>query len=341
MSEQDLEQEVNTFEVEPQKQDFFSMSDEELANVSFSSAEVVKEEPETTEPEENVEEVKDEVDNETDKPFDYEAAYKKITAPIKANGKDMTFEDPDDIRTLMQKGVGYDKGVVGNRKARQIAKTLEQAGIDSERLNFLIDIKKNNPDAIKQLLKDSGINPLEIDNEEVSKYVPTNYKVDEKVVALEDVVGSINNTPKYQTTVEIITQQWDNKSSETMLNNPKYIATLNEHVHNGVYDQIDAILQKEKLLGRLEGLSDLDAYIQIGNYMENNGLFSNQVTKPTTEIVQPVVQTKQEDINKQKKLAASPTKAVAKSKPVDATTIDWLNLPPDEFARLEKELKLR
>lgn len=340
MIEQDLEQEVNTSEVEPQKQDFFSMSDEELANVSFSPAEVVKEEAETTKPEENVEEVKDEVSNETDKPFDYEAAYKKITAPIKANGKDMVFEDPDDIRTLMQKGVGYDKGVVGNRKAKQVFKTLEKEGITEERLNFLIDINKNNPDAIKQLLKDSGINPLEIDTEEENKYTPTNYKVDESTVAMDDVIESISASPKFTSTVDIVSKQWDNKSREVIASNPEYLVSLNEHVHNGVFDQIDAILQKEKLLGRLKGMSDIDAYIQIGNYMQENNMFANQV-KPTTEIAQPVVQTKQEDVNKQKKLAASPTKAVAKSKPVDATNIDWFNLSPDEFAKLEKELKLR
>lgn len=347
MNEQDLDTEVNTSESESPKQDFFSMSDEELANVSFTSEEVVKEEPETTQSEEEgdtvVEDTENEVsDEKTEQTTNWEEQYKAALAPLKASGKLINIDNIDELRTLAQMGIDYQKKMVALKPHKSVIKTLEKEGIDAERLNYLIDLNKKNPDAIKQLLKDSGINPLEIDTEEELKYTPTNYKVDESTVAMDDVIESISTSPKFTSTVEIVSKQWDNKSREVIANNPEYLVSLNEHVHNGVYDQIDAVLQKEKLLGRLKGMSDIDAYIQIGNYMQENGLFKNQPTKPTTEITQPIVQTKQEDVNKQKKLAASPTKTVAKSKsPINAKDIDWLNLPDDEFAKLEKQFKLR
>lgn len=338
MSEQDLELEVNTPVEEVQEQDFLSMSDEEFAKAAMPSDEVVEKDVETIEPNTNEEEeVKTEVsDEKTEQTTNWEEQYKAALAPLKASGREVNIDNIDELRTLAQMGIDYQKKMVALKPHKSVIKTLEKEGIDSERLNYLIDLNKKNPDAIKQLIKDSGINPLEIDTEEELKYTPTNYKVDESTVAMDDVIESISTSPKFTSTVEIVSKQWDNKSREVIANNPEYLVSLNEHVHNGVYDQIDAVLQKEKLLGRLKGMSDIDAYIQIGNYMQENGLFSIQVTKPTTEIVQPVIQTKQEDINKQKKLAASPTKAVAKSKPTNLDSVDVLSMSDSEFAEFER-----
>lgn len=338
MSEQDLELEVNTPVEDLQEQDFLSMSDEEFAKASLPSDEVVEKESETTEPNTDEEDIKTEVsDEKIEQTTNWEEQYKAALAPLKASGREVNIDNIDELRTLAQMGIDYQKKMVALKPHKSVIKTLEKEGIDSERLNYLIDLNKKNPDAIKQLLKDSGINPLEIDTEEEIKYTPTNYKVDESTVAMDDVIESISTSPKFTSTVEIVSKQWDNKSREVIASNPEYLVSLNEHVHNGVYDQIDAVLQKEKLLGRLKGISDIDAYIQIGNYMQENGLFSNQVTKPTTEIVQPVVQTKQEDLEtKQKKLAASPTKAVAKTKPTNLDSVDVLSMSDTEFAEFER-----
>ena len=337
MSEQDLELEVNTPVEDVQEQDFLSMSDEEFAKADMPSDEVVEKDVETIKSNADEEEVKTEVsDEKIEQTTNWEEQYKAALAPLKASGREVNIDNIDELRTLAQMGIDYQKKMVALKPHKSVIKTLEKEGIDSERLNYLIDLNKKNPDAIKQLLKDSGINPLEIDTEEELKYTPTNYKVDESTVAMDDVIESISTSPKFTSTVEIVSKQWDNKSREVIANNPEYLVSLNEHVHNGVYDQIDTVLQKEKLLGRLKGMSDIDAYIQIGNYMQENGLFSNQVTKPTTEIVQPEVQTKQEDVNKQKKLAASPTKAVAKTKPTNLDSIDLLSMNDAEFAEFER-----
>jgi len=338
MSEQDLELEVNTPVEEVQEQDFLSMSDEEFAKADMPSDEVVEKDVKTIEPNTDEEEDKSEVsDEKTEQTTNWEEQYKAALAPLKASGREVNIDNIDELRTLAQMGIDYQKKMVALKPHKSVIKTLEKEGIDSERLNYLIDLNKKNPDAIKHLLKDSGINPLEIDTEEELKYTPTNYKVDESTVAMDDVIESISTSPKFTSTVEIVSKQWDSKSREVIANNPEYLVSLNEHVHNGVYDQIDTVLQKEKLLGRLKGMSDIDAYIQIGNWMQENGLFSNQVTKPTTEIAQPVVQTKQEDLEiKQKKLAASPTKAVAKTKPTNLDSIDLLSMNDAEFAEFER-----
>lgn len=337
MSEQDLELEVNTLVEEIQEQDFLSMSDEEFAKADMPSDEVVEKDIETTEPNTDEEEVKTEVsDAKIEQTTNWEEQYKAALAPLKASGREVNIDNIDELRTLAQMGIDYQKKMVALKPHKSVIKTLEKEGIDSERLNYLIDLNKKNPDAIKQLLKDSGINPLEIDTEEDIKYTPTNYKVDEFTVAMDDVIESISTSPKFTSTVEIVSKQWDNKSREVIANNPEYLVSLNEHVHNGVYEQIDTVLQKEKLLGRLKGMSDIDAYIQIGNYMQENKLFINQA-KSTTEIVQPVIQTKQEDLEtKQKKLAASPTKAVAKSKPTNLDSVDVLSMSESEFAEFER-----
>ena len=82
--------------------------------------------------------------------------FDKVTAPFKANGRQMQIEDADDVIRLMQMGANYNKKMAGLKPALKMVKMLERNKLlDEDRLNFLIDLDKKDPTAIAKFLKDS------------------------------------------------------------------------------------------------------------------------------------------------------------------------------------------
>ena len=75
---------------------------------------------------------------------------------------------------------------------------LEKEGLlDQNKLNNLIDLSKKEPKAIAQLLKDSGIDPLDIDTAEEVSYKPTDYGVTDKEFQLNQVIDDIKDSPSF------------------------------------------------------------------------------------------------------------------------------------------------
>ena len=109
----------------------------------------------------------------TDVEVDYKTAYQKLTAPFKANGVQMQVKNVDDALTLMKMGANYHKKMAGLKPSLKVVKLLQKHGLlDSEKINYLIDLHDKKPEAITKLVKDSGVNPLEIDVDVDSDYKP-------------------------------------------------------------------------------------------------------------------------------------------------------------------------
>ena len=149
-------------------QDFLGMSDEDISQHSYppeaaasteTPEEVTGEQPETPEQETTTETP----EVETTDP-DYKAEYQRLLAPFKANGKDIQVTSVDEALTLMQMGANYNKKMAALKPNLKVLKLLDTHGLlDENELNFLIDLKEKNPKAIMKLVKDSGIDPMEMD----------------------------------------------------------------------------------------------------------------------------------------------------------------------------------
>ena len=274
--------------------------------------------------------------------IDYEKEYKRLLAPFKANGRDVEVKSVEDAITLMQMGANYNKKMAALKPNLQIMKLLENNGLLSEeKLSFLIDLDKKNPGAINKLVKDSGIDPLDIDAEKAGEYQPNTYRVDEREMALDTVLEEIQDTTTYTRTLGIVSKEWDGGSKQVIADNPELLKVINDHVARGVYDVIQAEMERERMFGRLSGLTDLEAYRQVGDAIQARGGFNhlaspqggNQPGKP----VGVVPQQKQPDDAKlkDKKRAASSTQPGAASH--SAEEFNPLALSDEEFAQLAKK----
>ena len=319
-------------------------ADEAIAEDSEESAD----EDESDEADDNVqeetnesteeEETPDETEEETEE-VDYKLEYEKILAPFKANGKEMKVDSIDDAIQLMKMGANYNKKMAAIKPNLKILKTLEKHKLlDENKLSYLIDLDKKDPKAINKLIKESGIDPLDIDVNSDAEYEPKTYTVDDKEVELDSVLEEIQDTPSYNQTIDIIGNKWDASSRQILVNNPSVIKTINEHVQNGMYAQIQEVIEKERMLGRLVGLTDIEAYKQVGDYLDAQGAFNHlnqqsnkQAVKPEPMIKRPASKSPDPKLKERKK-AASPTK----SAPSKNTANDFnpLSMPDDEFEKM-------
>ena len=263
--------------------------------------------------------------------FNYEDAYNQVTAPFKANGATMQVKSPEDIVRLMQMGAGAQKQMAKLKPNLKLIKMLENNNLlDERRLNNLIDLSKNDSKAIAKLVKDSGVDPDDIDIENASTYQPNNYTVTDSEYELDQVLDSIKHTDTFDKTIDLLTSEWDDKSKTFVSENPNVIKVINDHMLNGVYDKVNAIMQQDKALGKLSGVSDVDAYKQIIDMLAKNGelIDGNQ---------QAPVQSNITDIGdagsvkrKQNRKAAAPTKQTNTSNN-SKQDVSYLTLSDDEF----------
>jgi hypothetical protein len=280
--------------------------------------------------------IEDSTETEEDTPetteFDYESAYKKVSEPFKANGIDMQVKSPEDIIRLMQMGANYQKKMGKLKPNMKIIKMLENNELlDEAKLNNLIDLSKKDPKAIAKLVKESDVDPLEIDKDAPTDYEPTNYSVTDKEYNLDRVLDDIKDTETFNKTINVLTKEWDTESRSAISDQPEIIGIVNAHMANGIYDEVNALLQQEKALGKLDGIPDVEAYRQVAEYMNKNNMFK-QPEKPAgkSKVSSKTDEKAEADRNKKRK-AVAPVKQTTTKKA--STDEDFLGLSDEDFMK--------
>ena len=273
-----------------------------------------------------------------EQPVDYEAAYKQLTAPFKANGREIQVQSVEDAVALMQMGANYNKKMAALKPNLKLMKLLENNGLlNEEKLSFLIDLEKKNPEAIGKLIKDSGVDPLDLDASKAGDYKPPRHTVDDRELELDAVLDEIQETPSYTRTLDVVSNQWDGASKNVIANSPQVLKVINNHVQSGVFDVIIKEVEREKMFGRLSGLSDIEAYRQVGDAIQARGGFDHLVSQghriqPKPAVVQPKPQMGDEGKRRDKRLAAGTSQPAAPSK--SNSEFNPLALSDDEFSKV-------
>ena len=341
--------------------DFLNMSDDDVLNMPFpdeeeltfdeapaeeeeeaidESVEDPEELPEEEEGEGEFEESTGEEEGETeteevteeeseDTSDDFKTKYESLMAPLRANGKDVVLKTEDDLRRLAQMGIGYNASMAAIKPLRKIGKMLENAGLlEESKINYLIDLSKNDPNAINKLIKESGINPLDIEPENSEGYKPNTYTVDDSQLDLDEAIAELEQSPSGQRVIDVVSTKWDRASREILVSNPALMRDLQSHVDSGIYEQVMAEVEREKMFNRIPaGVSDLDAYNYIGNQMKTAGMF-NQTQVPSTK-AKPVNVTQDTKRKTRRKAAAS-----TRSKPTsNQVPKDILNMSDADFEK--------
>lgn len=281
---------------------------------------------------------KDEKPAVEDTSIDYKAAYERLLAPFKANGRDIQVKDVDEAIQLMQMGANYNKKMAGLKPSLTLLKLLENNGLlNEEKISYLIDLDKKDPAAINKLVQEAGLDPMDLDPKKAEGYKPTPRKVDAREVELDAVMEEIQGTAAFQRTIEVVGKTWDQASRNLVADNPQVLKVINAQIESGIYDLITARVDRDRLFGRLSGLSDIEAYRQVGEAMNAAGEFNSlgrqeQPKTPQKTIVEPKPPKVDEEALKEKKRAASGTKPATPAAP--AQDFNPLALSDEEFLKL-------
>lgn len=196
--------------------------------------------------------------------INYKEFYERVTKPFKANGREIVVTNPDDLITLAQKGTDYVKKMTELKPLKRINKLLQDNGIAEDDLTYLIDLKAKKPEAIAKLLKDSEVDLYQFDVEQGNDYKPVAPTYNEVNEELTNVLDDLEkNSSTFKQTIAVIGQQWDEHSRNFIAQNPNLVRIIDAQIANGAFAKIDTIMQYERAVGRLDGMTDLEAYVAI------------------------------------------------------------------------------
>lgn len=241
---------------------------------------------------------------------DYKAFYEQVTAPFKANGKTIQLSDPAEAIQLMQMGANFTRKMQAIAPHRKTLLMLENNGLlDEDKLSYLIDLDKKNPEAIKKLVKEAGIDPLDIDTNEELKYQQGNHKVSEEHVRFVSTLEDLESSPEGVATLQAI-NSWDNASKQEIGKYPDVMTTIHTHRQLGWYDAIANEVERQRILGNIaSNVSFLQAYTDVGNRLSQSGALKD----PAQQSAQPTQSQQTAQQQQGVRRVASPKPSVSNS----------------------------
>lgn len=269
--------------------------------------------------------------------------YEKVMAPFVANGKTIKLKNVDEAIQLMQMGANYTRKMQDIAPHRKVLTMLQNNGLlDEGKLSFLIDLDKKNPEAVKKLVKDSGIDPMEIDTSVEPNYRAGDHRVTDDEVNFKTVLDEVTSTPTGAETVKVINDTWDPTSKEALWKSPEIVAVIHSQREDGTYAKIVEEMDRQRTLGQiLPNVPFLQAYKQVGDQLygapAGGGTQADKGT-PAGAKQEPVVvatrtaEPKAEVKNGDKAAAASTTRTTPrKAQPL----VNPLGMSDEEFLKLE------
>ena len=254
--EEDIEIMEQPDEIDEDSVDEGATDDEVTTETESTEVTAQPDEEVDTEDEDPIEDVESEED------INDEIAQKEQQELVfKANGREFKFTQDEMLEQfpkIFGQAMDYTKKTQAMKPWRKTIDAIEQAKLGHEDINLMIDVMKGNKEAIAEVLKRTGVDSLEIDTEN-SKYTPNDYGRDDKALAIKDIVEEISVDKEYEITHRVLSKEWDEKSFREMTEDPDLIRLLHVDVKTGMFDKVQPIADKIKVLDR-GSKTDLEYY---------------------------------------------------------------------------------
>ena len=268
----------------------------------------------------------------------YEDFFKQVMAPFKADGKTIELKTPEEAVQLMKMGANYTRKMQELQPQRKLLLMLENNGLDEGKLSYLIDLDKKDPKAILKLVKDAGIDPLDLDVSVDPAYQAGNHTVSDAESNFRSVLDTLSSSTEGKETLRVINSTWDQASKELLWKDAEAMNTIHQQRESGVYDLISTEVERQKTLGTIPaGTSFMQAYQAVGNHMVSNGGFDSLIKPaaivPVAPVVTRVAPVKSVVENGDKASAASPPRSTSRPatvaiNPLAMSDEDFLKMPP-------------
>ena len=243
----------------------------------------------------NDEDSEEESEN-TDSEPNYKEFYEKVAlAKFTANGKEVEgFKDPADLIRAQQALHGYSDKMKVIKEYKPFLKALEERGItaDADKFNLAMSLIDGDPEAIKKVLKDKNIDPLELDLDDI-KYTAKNVLPSKAQMLIEETYEQAENLGVGDKFSRVINKDWDITSLKELVENSAVRNDLIQHLNDGTYDIVSDEIKRMELLdinGSLSGMSSIDKYRMAVGRIHQRNLNSQPVQASTKVTVDKMAQ---------------------------------------------------
>lgn len=231
-------------------------------------------EQETSETEEEVEEEDTHAEPEntevategTTDAVDYKKFYEEVAlAKFTANGREVEgFKNPEDLIRAQQMLHGYSDKMKVFKEYKKFLKPLEERKItqDPDKFNLAMSLLDGDIEAIKKVIKDRGIDPLEMDLDDI-KYVNRNTLPSDAQMLIEEVSAQARDLGVEDKFHRVLTKDFDDESLQEFIKEGAVRRDLIQHLKDGTYDIVQDEIRKMELLdsnGELDSLSTVNKY---------------------------------------------------------------------------------
>lgn len=236
----------------------------------------------------NDEDSEEDSDN-TDSEPNYKEFYEKVAlAKFTANGKEVEgFKDPADLIRAQQALHGYSDKMKVIKEYKPFLKALEERGVtaDADKFNLAMSLIDGDPEAIKKVLKDKNIDPLELDLDDI-KYTAKNVIPSQAQLLIEETYEQAENLGVGDKFSRVINKDWDITSLKELVENSAVRNDLIQHLNDGTYDIVSDEIKRMELLdinGSLSGMSSIDKYrMAVGRIHQRN--LNSQPVQASTKV---------------------------------------------------------
>ena len=307
----------------------------------------------------NDEDSEEESEN-TDSEPNYKEFYEKVAlAKFTANGKEVEgFKDPADLIRAQQALHGYSDKMKVIKEYKPFLKALEERGVtaDADKFNLAMSLIDGDPEAIKKVLKDKNIDPLELDLDDI-KYTAKNVIPSQAQLLIEETYEQAENLGVGDKFSRVINKDWDITSLKELVENSAVRNDLLQHLNDGTYDIVSDEIKRMELLdinGSLSGMSSIDKYRMAVGRIHQRNLNSQPVQASTKVTVDKMAQAekikaeqeaefkktvaakKEAEAAEQRRRAAALSKKKVVKKPETAPKLE--ELKGDDFRKEFKKL---
>jgi hypothetical protein len=326
------------------------LSEEELGNEEDPDS---QSEPKETDPQGSVDGETSEEDGSEEEPdpkkeessgesTNYEELYKQIMTPFKANGKLVSLKDPSEVIQLMQMGANYTQKMQAIQPHRKVLLMLQNNDLlDEGKLSYLIDLDKKDPGAIQKLIKDSGVDPMDIDTESEPKYQAGDHRVSDEEASFRSAMEDIGASDAGKETLQVIQQTWDQPSKNILWAQPDILSVIQAQRESGIYDQIASEVDRQKMLGKMSSNTPfLEAYKLVGDELQKAGAFGgsgpseegNPQAQPARKVTEKAAKPAPKATNGDKAKAASTSRRSSRQ---SAPVVNPLAMSDEEFLKMD------
>jgi len=291
-------------------------------------------------------------ESETAEDINYKEFYEKVAlAKFTANGREVEgFKNPEDLIRAQQMLHGYSDKMKVFKEYKKFLKPLEERGVvaDPEKFNLAMSLLDGDPEAIKKVLKEHSIDPLELDLDDI-KYAPKSRLPSDAQLLIEETYEQAENLGVGSKFNRVISKDWDIPSLQEFVSNGAVRADLLQHLKDGTYDVVQNEIKRMELLdstGALDGMNSVERYrAAVANLQRQSQQASvKKVVAPAVPAVDKAAEAekakkeaefkrkaaaKEQEIAEQRRLAASVSKSKVVSKPKPEPKLE--ELKGDDF----------